>query len=89
MFNFSEKLQNIFEIGFKKYEVFVQKLLPLKNIYISKQKLRRHVFVVYVLINPLSKFGTMRQNPYEFYLFTMSGIQIVNPMTQTILTWTA
>ena len=89
MFNFSEKLQNIFEIGFKKYEVFVQKLLPLKNIYISKQKLRRHVFVVYVLINPLSKFGTIRQNPYEFYLFTMSGIQIVNPMTQTILTWTA
>ena len=31
IFNFSEKLQNIFEIGFKKYGVFVQKLLSLKK----------------------------------------------------------
>ena len=49
MFNFSEKLQNIFEIGFKKYAVFVQKSLPLKK-KIFQEKIRRHVFVVYVLI---------------------------------------
>ena len=29
IFNFSEKLQNIFEIGLKKYEVFVPKSLSL------------------------------------------------------------
>ena len=31
-FNFSEKLQNIFEIGFKKYGVMVQKSLLKKSI---------------------------------------------------------
>ena len=49
IFNFSDKLQNIFEIGLKKYRVFVQKSISLKKYF--KRKNRRHVFVVYVLIN--------------------------------------
>ena len=53
-------MQNIFEIGFKKYGMFVQKSLSLKNI--SKEKIRRQSFVVYVLIYPLSKFGGNRTN---------------------------
>ena len=57
--NFSEKLY-IFEIGLKKYGVFVQKLLSLIKYY--ERKIRRHVFVLYVLIYPLSKFGGNRTN---------------------------
>ena len=34
--NFSEKLQNIFEIGLKKYGVFVQKSLSLKKYFERK-----------------------------------------------------
>ena len=41
MFNFSEKLQNIFETGFKKYGVFVQKSLPLKKIFPRKNSQTR------------------------------------------------
>ena len=52
IFNFSDKLQNIFEIGFKKYRVFVQKSLSLKTIF-RKKKIRRQLFVVYVLIYSL------------------------------------
>ena len=36
IFNFSEKLQNIFEIGLKKYGVFVQKSLSLKKYFERK-----------------------------------------------------
>ena len=64
IFNFSERLQNIFEIGLKKYGVFVQKSLSLKRYF--ERKIRRHGFVVYVLIYPLSKFGGNRQIHYEF-----------------------
>ena len=46
IFNLSEKLQNIFEIGSYKNRSH------WKNI--SKEKIRRHTFVVYVLIYPLS-----------------------------------
>ena len=56
----SEKLWNVFEIVLEKCEVFVQKSLLWKNI--SKEKIRRHLFVVYVLIYPLSKFGGNRTN---------------------------
>ena len=63
--NFSEKLPNIFEIGLKKYEVFIQKLLYWKNI--SKENTRRHIFVaINVLIYPLSKFGGNRTNSLSF-----------------------
>jgi len=31
IFNFSEKLQNMFEMGFKKYEVIVEKSLAEKK----------------------------------------------------------
>ena len=61
IFNFSEKLQNIFEIGFKKYGVLVQKSLSLKQYF--KEKIRRQlIFVVYVLIYPLSRFRGNRTN---------------------------
>ena len=82
IFIFSEKLQNIFEKGFKKHGVFVQKSLILKKYYPAKtavllrsrsewqerKKIPRHLFVVYVLIYPLSKFGVIGQIPYEFEL---------------------
>ena len=56
IFNFSEKLQNIFEIGFKKIWDACTKIVLIEKIY------RRHVFVVYELIYPLSKFGGNRTN---------------------------
>ena len=33
---------------------------------ISKEKIRRHIFVVYVLIYPLLKLGEIGQIHYEF-----------------------
>ena len=58
----SEKLWNVFDIVLEKCEVFVQKSLSLKNI--SKEKIRRQGFTVYVFIYPLalSKFGGNRTN---------------------------
>ena len=69
IFNFSEKLQSIFEIGLKNYRVFVQKSSHGKHI--SKEKLRRHTFVVYVLIYLLSKFGGNRRNSLWVLAFTV------------------
>ena len=43
----SEELQNIFEIGSKKFGAMVQKSFSEKNI--SKEKIHRHVFDVYML----------------------------------------
>ena len=60
IFNFSEKLQNIFEIGLKKYGVIVQKSLSLKK-YCERKNLQTYFFV-YVLIYPLSKFGGNQAN---------------------------
>ena len=45
-YSISEKIQNIFEIGLKKYGVIVQKSLSEENIW--KYKIRTHVFVVHV-----------------------------------------
>ena len=42
-FNFSEKLQNIFEIRFKKYGVYKNRSHWKIS---SEEKIRRHVFVV-------------------------------------------
>ena len=53
IFNFSEKLQNIFEIGLKNMECSYKNRSHCKNI--SKEKFRRKVFVVFVLIYPMSK----------------------------------
>jgi len=50
-----------FQNSVKKCEVFVQKLLLWKT-YFERKKIRKHVFVVYVLIYPLSKFGGNRTN---------------------------
>ena len=36
IFNFSEKLQSIFEIGLKTYGVFTQKLLSMKKMFRKK-----------------------------------------------------
>ena len=58
--NFSEKFQNIFEIGLKKYGVFVQKSFIVK--IFRKKTFADIFFVVYVLIYPLSKFGGNRTN---------------------------
>ena len=55
---YSEKLWNVFERVL--LFIIVQKSLSWKNIL--KEKIRRHVFVVYVLIYPLSKFGGNRTN---------------------------
>ena len=66
--NFSEKLQNIFEIGLKKYGVYETEIALIWK-YISKEKIRRHVFVVYVLIYPLSKFGGNRTNSFWVLAF--------------------
>ena len=43
----SKELQNIFEIRSKKFGAVVQKSLSEKNIL--KEKIHRHVFVVYML----------------------------------------
>ena len=48
IFNISEKLQNIFEIGLKKYGVIVQKSLLEKNIFRNK-KLLRHGLIFHKL----------------------------------------
>ena len=55
-----EKLWNVYETVLEKCEVFVQKSLSLKNI-LPKEN-RRKVFVVYMLIYSLSKFGSNRTN---------------------------
>ena len=60
IFNFSEKLQNIFEIGLKIMECSYKNRTHCKKI--SKEKIRRQVFVVYVLIYLLSKFGGNQTN---------------------------
>ena len=54
---FQWKVTEIFEIG---YGVFIKNHSHWKNI--SKEKICRHVFVVYVLIYPLSKFGSNQTN---------------------------
>ena len=53
IFSFSEKFQNIFEIGLKNMECSYKNHSHCKNIL--KEKILREVFVVYVLIYPLSK----------------------------------
>ena len=57
---FQGKIQNIFEIGLKKYGLFVQKSLLLKNCF--ERKNSQTYFVVYMLIYLLSKFGGNRTN---------------------------
>ena len=63
IFNFSEKLQNIFEIGFKKIWSVRAKIAVIEKIF-SKEKIRRQI--IYVLIYPLSKFGGNRTNSLSF-----------------------
>ena len=65
--NFSEKLQNIFEIVLKNKERSYKNRSDWKNI--SKEKIRRQIFGVYVLINPLSKFGGNRTNSFWVLAF--------------------
>ena len=67
IFSFSEKLQNIFEIGLTNMECSYKNHSHCKNIL--KEKLFRHNFVVYVLIYPLSKFGGNRTNSLWVFAF--------------------
>ena len=57
------KLWIVFEIVLKRC-VCTKIVLIKKNI--SKEKIRRHVFVVYVLIEPLPKFGGNRTDSLSF-----------------------
>ena len=54
------KITEHFRNRIKKCGVMVQKLFSEKNI--SKEKIRRHVFVVYMLNKLLSKFESKRTN---------------------------
>ena len=54
------KVTELFRNKIKKCGVIVQKLFSEKNI--SKEKIRRHVFVVYMLNKLLSKFENKRTN---------------------------
>ena len=47
IFNFKEKLQNIFEIGFQKYEVVVQKTLSDKK-FVKIEKFADRPVVIYM-----------------------------------------
>ena len=58
--NLKEKLQNIFKIGWKNMECSYKNHSRWKNI--SKEKIRRPIFVVYVLVYPLSKLGGNQTN---------------------------
>ena len=58
VFNFSEKLQNIFEIRFKNMECLYKIALIVKIFW----KKKFAVLIVYVLIYPLSKFGGNQTN---------------------------
>ena len=64
IFTFSEKLRNIFEIGLKIVESLYKNRSHWKNI--SKEKIRRRVFVAFVLITHCQNVGAMGQIPYEF-----------------------
>ena len=68
IFNFSEKIQNIWEIGLNKYGMFVQKSLG--------RKIRGHIFVVYVLTYPLSKFGGNQTNSLWVFSFLQCPLQV-------------
>ena len=48
IFNFSEILKNIFEIGLKKYGVIVQKFALEKKVFRNKE-FRRHDFIFFML----------------------------------------
>ena len=60
--NFSEKLQNIFEIGLKKYGEFIQKSFSLKKYFERKNLPTSICHLPYVLFYPLSKFGSNQTN---------------------------
>lgn len=54
IFNFRERSQNMIEIGLNKYGVIIEKHSLGKNIW--KETIGRHIFVVYMSKQLLSKF---------------------------------
>ena len=58
---YSEKLWNVFEIVIRKMWSVCTKIALIEKIF-RRKKFRRQVFVVYVLVYPLSKFGGNRTN---------------------------
>ena len=67
IFNFSEKLQTIFEIGLQKYGVFVQKSLSLKT-YFERKRLQTPFYCLCVSLpgTHCQNLGAIGQIPYEF-----------------------
>ena len=57
-------VRNIFEVGLKKYGVFVQKSLSLKKYF--ERKHSQTIFVVYVLIIHCQNLGAIGQIPMRF-----------------------
>ena len=62
IFNISEKLQNIFEIGLKKYGEFRTEIGLIEKMFRKKKFADKFLYVVYVLTYPLSKFGGNQTN---------------------------
>ena len=58
--SYSEKLANVFEIVLDNVTCLYKNRSHWKNLL--KEKIFRHIFVVYVLIYPLSKFGGNQTN---------------------------
>ena len=64
--SYSERLWNVFEIALEKCEVSVQKSHSLKKKKFSKEKIRRHVFLVCVNLPTTKNLGAIGQILYEF-----------------------
>ena len=85
IFNFSAKLQNIFEIGLKQYGVFVPKSLSLKN-YFKRKKNRRHVFFCLCVVNlPTVKFWGNLTNSRWVLAFYSVRFRLKNWFEKTAL----
>ena len=65
IFNFSEKLQNIFEIGLKKYGVFVKKSLSLKK-YLERKNSQRSLCCLFVNLPTVKIWRQSDKFPMSF-----------------------
>ena len=65
IFNFSKKLQSIFEIGFKKYGAFVEKSLSLKN-YFERKNSQTPFCCLCVNLSTVKIWGQSDKFPMSF-----------------------
>ena len=71
IFNLSEKLPNIFELGLKKFWS-IRTIIALIEKYFDRKKFADNLFVVYTLIYPLSKFGVNQTNfPWALVFYSV------------------